>query len=196
MEIDGDLRKVEKKIRERIDHSKCLGRDLEVAWHKAPWVRGYILLENGRILPIEIMLSGIVVGDLLFSERAEPTGAANADADRLALHQVGLRCYRRRGAQHSARRRTAQPGSFLPLSDRCTPADLRPVFHCGSPVGDSSPPAAVQVTPTYNTRSHSGMSIARPPCSMIWVGTHEPGGARGLRIQGARTKFDIVIRCR
>jgi hypothetical protein len=124
MEIDGDLRKVEKKIRERIDHSKCLGRDLEVAWHKAPWVRGYILLENGRILPIEIMLSGIVVGDLLFSERAEPTGAANADAD------------------------------------QCTPADLRPVFHCGSPLGDSSPPAAVQMTPTYNTRSHSEMSIA------------------------------------
>ena len=69
---DGDTKKVEQRIRERIDHSKCLGRDSEVAWHKAPWVRGYILLRDGRILPIEIMLSGIVVGNLLFTEEAEP----------------------------------------------------------------------------------------------------------------------------
>jgi len=70
--IDGDTKKVEQRIRERIDHAKCLGRDSEVAWHKAPWVRGYILLRDGRILPIQILLSGIIVGDLLFKEEAEP----------------------------------------------------------------------------------------------------------------------------
>ena len=73
--IDGDTKKVEQRIRERIDGAKCLGRDSEVAWHKAPWVRGYILFKDGRILPIEIMLSGIMVGDLLFTTKAEPTGA-------------------------------------------------------------------------------------------------------------------------
>ena len=75
--IDGDTKKVEQNIRERIDHAKCLGRDSEVAWHKAPWVRGHILLKDGRILPIQILLSGIIVGDLLFTEEAEPNGAAN-----------------------------------------------------------------------------------------------------------------------
>ena len=74
---DEDTKKVEQRIRERIDHAKCLGRDSEVAWHKAPWVRGYILLRDGRILPIQILLSGIIVGDLLFTEEAEPNGAAN-----------------------------------------------------------------------------------------------------------------------
>ena len=66
--IDDETKKVEQRIRERIDRSRCLGPDREVAWHKAPWVRGHILLKNGRIIPIEILLSGIVVGDLLFSE--------------------------------------------------------------------------------------------------------------------------------
>ena len=75
--IDGDTKKVEQNIRERIDHAKCLGRDSEVAWHKAPWVRGHILLKDGRILPIQILLSGIIVGDLLFTEEAEPNGRAN-----------------------------------------------------------------------------------------------------------------------
>ena len=75
--IEKDAKKFENRIRDRIDLAKCLGRDSEVAWHKAPWVRGYLLLENGRILPIDILLSGIVVGELLFSEQA---GAANADS--------------------------------------------------------------------------------------------------------------------
>jgi hypothetical protein len=73
--IDGDPKKVEQRIRERIDRSKCLGRDSEVAWHKAPWVRGYLLLKDGRILPIELLLSGMVVGDLLFTDKAEPAPA-------------------------------------------------------------------------------------------------------------------------
>ena len=75
--IDGDLKKVEQKIREGIDRAKCLGRDSEVAWHKAPWVRGHILLKNGRILPVQILLSGILVGDLLFGYEAEPNAPAN-----------------------------------------------------------------------------------------------------------------------
>jgi hypothetical protein len=80
--IDGNTKKVEQNIRERIDHAKCLGRDSEIAWHKAPWMHGYILLKDGRILPIQILLSGIIVGDLLFTEQAEPNGAANAASPR------------------------------------------------------------------------------------------------------------------
>jgi hypothetical protein len=75
--IDGDIREVEQKIRERIDHAKCLGRDSEVAWHKAPWGRGYLLFKDGRILPLQILLSGIIVGDLLFTEKGELNGAGN-----------------------------------------------------------------------------------------------------------------------
>jgi hypothetical protein len=74
---DQDTKKVAQRIRDRIDRSKCLGRASDVAWHKAPWVHGYILLKDGRILPIEILLSGIVVDDLLFTEPAEPVGPAN-----------------------------------------------------------------------------------------------------------------------
>jgi hypothetical protein len=70
--IDGDTKKVEQRIRRRIDRARCLGRDSEVAWHKAPWVRGYILLKDGRILPIQILMNGIIVGDLLFTEKYEP----------------------------------------------------------------------------------------------------------------------------
>jgi hypothetical protein len=80
--IDGDMKKVEQKIRERIDHAKCLGRESELAWHKAPWVRGHILLKNGRIVPIQILLSGIIVGDLLFAEEAESNAPANAASPR------------------------------------------------------------------------------------------------------------------
>jgi hypothetical protein len=80
--IDGDTKKVEQKIRERIDHAKCLGRDSEVAWHQAPWVRGYILLKDGRILPIEILMSGIIVGDFLFTEKVEPNGAVTGASPR------------------------------------------------------------------------------------------------------------------
>jgi len=76
--IDDDTKKVEQEIRERIDHARCLGRDSEVSWHKAPWVRGYILLRDGRILPIQILLTGMIVGDLLFAEEADPSAAANA----------------------------------------------------------------------------------------------------------------------
>jgi len=65
--IEGDTKKVEQRIRERIDRVKCLGRESEVAWHKAPWVHGHILFKDGRILPVNILLSGIIVGDLLFT---------------------------------------------------------------------------------------------------------------------------------
>jgi hypothetical protein len=75
--IEGDPKKVEQRIRDRIDRAKCLGRESEVAWHMAPWVRGYILFKDGRILPVEILLSGIIVGDLLFTTTAEPNGAAS-----------------------------------------------------------------------------------------------------------------------
>ncbi len=80
--IDGDPAKVQQRIRERIDRTKCLGRDSEVAWHKAPWMRGHLLLENGRVLPVEILLSGIVVGDLLFGYEAEPPAPANGASSR------------------------------------------------------------------------------------------------------------------
>jgi hypothetical protein len=65
--VDGDR---EQKIRDRIDRVKCLGRDSEVAWHRARWARGHLLLKNGRIVPMEIMLSGIIVGDWLFADMA------------------------------------------------------------------------------------------------------------------------------
>lgn len=81
--IDEDAKKVEQKIRERIERAKCLGRDSEVAWHKAPWVRGHILFKDGRILPIQLLLSGIVVGDLLFTEKAEPPLSDPANGSQL-----------------------------------------------------------------------------------------------------------------
>jgi hypothetical protein len=68
--VDRGPEKLEQKIRDRIDRVTCLGRDSEVAWHKAPWARGYLLFKNGRIVPVEIMLSGIIVGDWLFAENA------------------------------------------------------------------------------------------------------------------------------
>jgi hypothetical protein len=79
---DGDTKKVEKTIRGRIDRAKCLGRESEIPWHKAVWVRGHILLTDGRILPIQILMSGIIVSDLLFTEEAEPSGPANAASPR------------------------------------------------------------------------------------------------------------------
>jgi len=69
--IDGDTTKVERRIRERINRAKCLGRESEIAWHKAPWVHGYILFKDGRILPIKVMLSGIIIGDFLFADKVE-----------------------------------------------------------------------------------------------------------------------------
>jgi len=51
----GIRRKLSKKIRERMDHARCLGRDSEVAWHKAPWVRGHILAQERQdIIPYTI----------------------------------------------------------------------------------------------------------------------------------------------
>jgi hypothetical protein len=67
-ETDGDVTKVQREIRERIDKAKCLGRASEVRWSKAPWAEGHILLKNGRILSIRILLSGIIVSDLLFAD--------------------------------------------------------------------------------------------------------------------------------
>jgi hypothetical protein len=96
--IDRDTKQVEQRIRWRIDSATCRGRDSDVAWHKAPWARGYILLKDGRVLPMQILLSGIIVGDLLFAEGAEPSGAANgasptqqADARRGALTEREVR---------------------------------------------------------------------------------------------------------
>jgi len=80
--IEGDKKKVEQRIRERIERAKCLGRESEVPWHKAPWVRGYILFKDGRILPVQILLSGIIVGDLLFTEQTEPPSGANEPSPR------------------------------------------------------------------------------------------------------------------
>lgn len=68
-EIDDDSTMVAERIRERLDAAVCLGPEAEVAWHKAPWMRGYILLEDERILPVQILLSGIVIGDMLFAEK-------------------------------------------------------------------------------------------------------------------------------
>ena len=80
--IEEDKEQVKQRIRERIDRAKCLGRDSEVPWHKAPWVRGYILFMDGRILPIEILLSGITVGNFLFTTQTEPNGAATGASPR------------------------------------------------------------------------------------------------------------------
>jgi hypothetical protein len=67
-ETHGDVTKVQREIRERINKAKCLGRASEVQWSKAPWAEGHILLKNGRILSIHILLSGIIVSDLLFAD--------------------------------------------------------------------------------------------------------------------------------
>ncbi len=67
-ETYGDMTKVQREIRERIDKAKCLGRASEVRWSKAPWAKGHILLKNGRILSIHILLSGIIVSDFLFAD--------------------------------------------------------------------------------------------------------------------------------
>ena len=72
--IDGDAKKVEQRIRERVDAARCLGRSSEVAYHKAPWVHGHLLLKNGRILPMQILLSGIIIGDLLFDGEPKIAG--------------------------------------------------------------------------------------------------------------------------
>ena len=76
--IEGDAGKLEERIRQRIDRATCLGHDAEIAWHRAPWLRGFILLKNGRILPIQIMLSGIVVDGLLFGEPGARPGKVTA----------------------------------------------------------------------------------------------------------------------
>ena len=73
--IEQDAEELEARIRLRIDRARCLGRDAEIDWHRAPWLRGYILLKSGRILPMQIMLSGVVVDGLLFDEPAVPPGA-------------------------------------------------------------------------------------------------------------------------
>jgi len=72
--IEDDVGKLEERIRRRIDRATCLGRDTEIAWHRAPWLRGYILLKDGRIFPMEIMLSGVIVGGLFFADQPGPSG--------------------------------------------------------------------------------------------------------------------------
>jgi hypothetical protein len=66
--VSGDMDNREGKIRQRIDHAKCLGRESDIPWHKVPWVHGHILLANGRILSVDILRSGILVGNLLFDD--------------------------------------------------------------------------------------------------------------------------------
>jgi hypothetical protein len=71
-ELDQDAGKVAQRVRERIDRARCIGRESEIPWHQAPWLSGHLILDDGGILPIEILLSGILVGDLLFVEEPEP----------------------------------------------------------------------------------------------------------------------------
>jgi hypothetical protein len=40
---------------------------------------GHVLLKNGRILSVEIMRGGVLVGNLLFEDAAEQTGAASGE---------------------------------------------------------------------------------------------------------------------
>ena len=68
--IEKDPKKLDERVRERIDRAKCIGQDSEVEWHRAPWLRGYLLLENGRILPVEFLLDAVVAGGLFFAENA------------------------------------------------------------------------------------------------------------------------------
>jgi hypothetical protein len=71
LSVDRDVKSLEQNIRRRIDHAKCIGRDSEVVWHKATWLKGHIMLKSGRILSVQILMSGIIVGDLLFAGQAE-----------------------------------------------------------------------------------------------------------------------------
>ena len=66
--VGGDVDNGEGKIRQRIDHAKCLGRESDIPWHQVPWMHGHILLTNGRILSVDILRSGILVGNLLFDD--------------------------------------------------------------------------------------------------------------------------------
>jgi hypothetical protein len=66
--VCGDVDNCEGKIRQRIDHAKCLGRESDIPWHKVPWVHGHILLTNGRVVSVDILRSGILVGNLLFDD--------------------------------------------------------------------------------------------------------------------------------
>lgn len=68
--IEKDPEKLSEKIRTRVDHAKCVGLVSEVAWHMAPWLHGYVLFENGRILPVDFLLDALVVGELLFAENS------------------------------------------------------------------------------------------------------------------------------
>ena len=68
--IEKDPKKLSEKIRTQIDHAKCVGLVSEVAWHMAPWLHGYVLFENGRILSVDFLLGAFVVGDLLFAEKS------------------------------------------------------------------------------------------------------------------------------
>jgi hypothetical protein len=78
-----DPDKIKTQVRERIDNAKCVGRQSERNRSMASWVHGYMLLKNGRIVPIKIMLGGIIVGDdLLFGDEAEPPAAGDAGKPR------------------------------------------------------------------------------------------------------------------
>ena len=59
------------RIRERIDSTKCWVPSRKLPGTTRP-VRGYLLLENGRTIPIKILLSGITTGGLFFAEDVAP----------------------------------------------------------------------------------------------------------------------------
>lgn len=68
---DDDQEELRLRIRERIDKARCLGREADVKRSMVPWLHGYLLLRNGRIIPLRIMLGGILAGGLIFEEQAE-----------------------------------------------------------------------------------------------------------------------------
>ena len=60
----------------------CTLRAHLVAYQRCGFDYGYPLLKNSKILPIQILLSEIMVGGLLFTETAEPNRPAKAAAPR------------------------------------------------------------------------------------------------------------------
>jgi hypothetical protein len=76
----GVANEVEQRIRERIDGDTCLGRESEVKWHKTfAMIQGHILFQSGVILPVRSMASGIIVGDLIFTEPVKLTDSVKSE---------------------------------------------------------------------------------------------------------------------
>lgn len=66
--LDSEAPGLGQRLRDRIDRARCADEQTAHAWHRAPWLRGRIQLEDGRTLRVEILRSGIVVDGLLFVE--------------------------------------------------------------------------------------------------------------------------------